>query len=265
MSNAWQIDDEFRSLIPPLADDERRYLEESIGREGCRDTLTAWKGHGVIVDGHNRHEICTRLGVPFNVQELEFADRDEAKIWIIKNQFSRRNLNDFQRVELGLKLEPLLKKQAQQNSKASGGAVPQKSAKPVDVREEVAKTAGVSHDTVGKVRKIVNSPVKELARFTREGKVSINAAAKVAELPEKEQRKAVEAGPEAVAVVAKRSKPFKSQKIDTTTLSRFESISVTFPNNAKDAAAVLVGNTSLEFAEQLVVALQELISKRRNG
>jgi ParB-like chromosome segregation protein Spo0J len=197
-----KIDEEFRNLIPPMQADELSSLRESISREGCRDALIVWGG--VLVDGHNRYAICTELGKPFNTKEITFADRDEVKIWIIRNQFSRRNLNDFQRVELGLKLEPLLKKQAVQKQRAGGeDKVPQKSAKPIDVRQEVAKAAGVSHDTVGKVRKIVNSPVKELAHYTREGKVSINAAAKVAELPEKEQREAVEAGPEAVKDAAK--------------------------------------------------------------
>ena len=47
---------------------------------------------------------------------MEFATRDDAKIWIIKNQFGRRNLAPFTRVELALLLEPLLKARAKQNS-----------------------------------------------------------------------------------------------------------------------------------------------------
>jgi hypothetical protein len=142
------------------------------------------------------------LGKPFNTKEITFADRDEVKIWIIRNQFARRNLNPMQRAELALRLEPLLKSQAEQGKRTDLSPKSAKSEKH-DTREELAKAAGVSHDTIGKVKKIVNSPVKELARFTREGKVSINAAAKVAELPEKEQREAVEAGPEAVKDAAK--------------------------------------------------------------
>ena len=30
----------------------------------------------------------------------EFADRDEALLWVMKNQLGRRNLNEFQRVEM---------------------------------------------------------------------------------------------------------------------------------------------------------------------
>ena len=55
------IDREFRDLIRPLMKDEYRYLESNIVADGCRDPIIVWKG--VIVDGHNRYEICTRLGM----------------------------------------------------------------------------------------------------------------------------------------------------------------------------------------------------------
>jgi len=89
------IDSEFRSLIPPLRPDERAELEASIASSGCRDPLTVWGD--VLVDGHNRHEICARLGVPFAVVRVEFNDRIDALIWIRKNQLARRNLTDDQR------------------------------------------------------------------------------------------------------------------------------------------------------------------------
>lgn len=53
-----------------------------------------------------------------------------------------------------LKLKPLIAEKAKENQVASGGAVPQKSAKPIDTREELAKIAGVSHDTIHKVEVI---------------------------------------------------------------------------------------------------------------
>lgn len=202
------IDPEFQALIPPLTDDERRGLEESILAEGCREKLIVWQKR--IVDGHNRHEICTRHSFAYEITEKNFADRDEAKIWIIRNQFSRRNLTAMQRVELVIKLEPLLSAKAKERQRGSGGAVPQKSSEaPMETREELAKLAGVSHDTVSKVKKIQSSPVVELARMTREGAVSINAAAAVAELPVEKQTWVVDAGPEAVKEAAREVKQAK--------------------------------------------------------
>jgi hypothetical protein len=52
-------------------------------------------------------------------------------------------------------LEPLIAAKAKANQVASGGAVPKKSAEPMETRQEIAKAADVSHDTVAKV-KIIN-------------------------------------------------------------------------------------------------------------
>ncbi len=44
---------------------------------------------------------------------------------------------------LALRLEEAIKERAKANQKHSGGAVPQKSAEPVETREEIAKLGGV--------------------------------------------------------------------------------------------------------------------------
>lgn len=85
-----QIDPEFRDLIPRLSADERAQLEANIVADGCRDPLTLW-GH-ILLDGHNRHEICTRLGLPFRTVHVDLTDRDAAMDWIDANQLGRRNL-----------------------------------------------------------------------------------------------------------------------------------------------------------------------------
>ena len=145
------IGPEFKALIPPLSPDERTGLEKSIREEGCRDALVVWKGHNILVDGHNRYEICTAHGKPFETVEMEFASRDDVMVWIIDNQFSRRNLTPFARGELALKRKHIIAAKAKENQKRSGGAVPQKSAEPVETRKELAKIAGVSHDTIARV------------------------------------------------------------------------------------------------------------------
>ena len=100
------IDPEFRDLIPPLNDEELSMLEESIVANGCESPLIVW--NGVIVDGHNRHAICQKHNIPFAVTEKEFSSREDAMLWMLRNQLGRRNLNSYQRSELALKFEPLI-------------------------------------------------------------------------------------------------------------------------------------------------------------
>jgi len=87
-----------------------------------------------------------------------------AVVWIIRNQFGRRNLSNYTRVELVLKLEPLLRVKAKENQRLSDGKGKQKSAdlkaEPIETRQELAKAAGVSHDTIAK-GKVIQAKASE--------------------------------------------------------------------------------------------------------
>jgi len=90
------IDREFKNLIPAISDEERKQLEENIVEHGgARDPLVVWRDsdRDILIDGHNRHEICTRLGLEYGVEAMAFASRDEAADWIDRNQLGRRNLS----------------------------------------------------------------------------------------------------------------------------------------------------------------------------
>lgn len=89
------IDAEFRSLIPKISEDELIRLEKSLIEEGCRDPLVLWDG--ILLDGHNRYEICICKEIPFKTIGKTFDNRDQAKIWIIANQLARRNITPEQR------------------------------------------------------------------------------------------------------------------------------------------------------------------------
>lgn len=106
------VDPEFRDLIPRLLPEERKGLESMILSDGCRDALITWKG--ILIDGHNRYEICTSHGLPFRIEEKEFKSRDDVKIWIIQNQFSRRNIPIYEKGRLALLLKEILETRAKE-------------------------------------------------------------------------------------------------------------------------------------------------------
>lgn len=166
-----KIDEEFRSLIPPLTADEYQQLKENILKDGCRDALVIW--NNTIIDGHNRYQICMENGIEFKTIEKKFSDRQEAIEWIILNQFGRRNLQNFVRAELALKLKPIIQKKAKENqiSSLKQNTVSQNSVerKPIDTQKELAKAAGVSHDTIDKVEKIIEKGTPEQIQRARQG------------------------------------------------------------------------------------------------
>lgn len=99
-----QIDKEFKSLIRPLSLAEYKQLEQNLQREGCLSPIVTW--HNIIVDGHNRYEICHKYNIPFHKVDKNFACREEAIAWICANQLGRRNISDETRKYLiGLQYE----------------------------------------------------------------------------------------------------------------------------------------------------------------
>ena len=122
--------------------------------------------------------------------------RDDVKEWIIRNQFGRRNLSSFIRTELALKLEAIFAKRAKEQQGARTDIIPksEKCFEPISTMHEVAKLAGVGHDTVAKVKKIEASASPELIGALRSGEISINVAADIATLPAERQAAVVERG-----------------------------------------------------------------------
>jgi len=88
----FRIDPDFKQLIPPLTPDEFRQLEQNLLAEGCREPLCVW--NGILLDGHNRYEICTTHNIPFTVQNIQLESHDAAVAWICKNQLGRRNISE---------------------------------------------------------------------------------------------------------------------------------------------------------------------------
>lgn len=142
------IDREFHALMFPLSNEAFNELRADIQQNGCRDALVIWKGHNIILDGHNRWRICSSLHIPFQTVELAFDDRRAARIWIRKNQLMRRNLNEAQRLELVLankgELEAIGRERMAEGGKRKGlSEMDKPSEPPHDTRKQLAEEAGV--------------------------------------------------------------------------------------------------------------------------
>ena len=90
MKKKLQIDKEFKALIQPLPATEYEQLEKNIISDGCRNPIITW--NGVIIDGHNRYDICHRNNIAFETLEKSFECREDVIAWICANQLGRRNI-----------------------------------------------------------------------------------------------------------------------------------------------------------------------------
>lgn len=190
------IDEEFQKLIPPLTDDEYRQLEENCIKEGIREAILVWdRGDDlVIVDGHNRYKIAREHNLKWNHKVMKFESREDAMLWMIDNQLGKRNLQKYDAVILNDKKRSILSELAKKNkggdrkSEKFKESVPKKSWDSISRKEQrkasrenetdykIAKAAGVSEDTVRKVRKIEAEATPQVKQAVRDGKLSINQA-----------------------------------------------------------------------------------------
>lgn len=185
------IDQELKNLIPPLTEEEYAGLEESILNEGCRDAIVLWGE--TIIDGHNRYEICTKHGIYFRTVQKEFEDRNAAKLWMMQNQLARRNLNDFQRIEITHKCEDAVKAKAKERqSEYYGNQYDGLMEKFPEVqtstsRDELGKMAGVSGKTYEHAVTVMEEAPAPIVEATRRNDISINAAYQVTKMEPEQQ------------------------------------------------------------------------------
>lgn len=193
-----EIDTEFAQILP-TNEYEKKVLEENLLKDGCRDPLVVWRGKGkdgrdLLIDGHTRYSICQTHHIPFQVQAMDFQDRNEVISWIIKNQIGRRNLNLYNRSLVALKLEDIIAEQSKENQRLSQGRgkkgvknstdlIPQKT------NEVLAKIADTSSDTIQKVKRLEKFASEDLKAKLVSGKLSINSAAHKMELKRREQKR----------------------------------------------------------------------------
>ena len=189
------INEELRSLIDPLAEREYAALERSLRLEGCRDALVLW--NELLIDGHNRYAICRKLDIPFKtIRNTTFTSIEDVQLWVIENNLARRSVSDYQRGVLALrKKEIVAARNAQRAGEPDGNdATDADAGPPWSTREDVAKAARVSSNTISQIERIQRAATPQLVEAVRAGTISINAAATVASLPEDQQRAAVAGG-----------------------------------------------------------------------
>jgi hypothetical protein len=220
------VQEDLKTYIDPLTQDEHDALERSLLAEGCRDALVLWGD--ILVDGHNRYGLCRKHGLPFDtVQNTRFKTLADVHLWMIDQHLGRRSVSDFQRGVLALRKKEIVEER-QATAKAAArdahlraevlgqagpepagpiDGVPAMAAEPpLKSREAVAKAARLTAGQVTMIEKIQKQAAPELVAAVRAGTISLNAAAAVAGLPVEEQVAAASAGKDELKQAARRAR-----------------------------------------------------------
>jgi hypothetical protein len=182
IAEAITIAPDFQDMFSRKPPAEYKELEAMLLREGCRDPLVVWDETGILLDGHNRLDICQKHNIPFEIRRMSFENRESAMLWMLQNQLARRNLTLFQRVEAALKFKDFFATRARANQRAgvplnlgegievieAGGDLSQIFVEGIDTNKELAKLACTSSETVRKVQIVLDrANPEELAALRR--------------------------------------------------------------------------------------------------
>lgn len=183
------FDPEFQSLIPPLSLEEFTQLEQNIIADGCRDPLVIWGN--ILIDGHNRHAICTKHRIPYKTVQKELSGRTAAMDWMDANQLGRRNLTSDQRSYIRGRIYNRTKKtQGSNNQHVQAKSEKSQSDTFQDTASSLAEVHGVSRATIIRDGKKAESIEKlattapEQAKAVIEGKKRFNEVRREIKLAE---------------------------------------------------------------------------------
>jgi transcriptional regulator with XRE-family HTH domain len=124
-------------------------------------------------------------------------------------------VSDYQRGVLALRKKDIVTARvAQRAGEADAPAAPDAAkapeAPPWNTREDVAKAARVSSNTISQIERIQKAATPQLVEAVRAGTISINAAANVASLPQSEQIAAVAGGRKELQLAARQVREQKA-------------------------------------------------------
>ena len=190
---------EMAQLLPPLTGEQLSALEADLLANGCYSPVIVNEDM-VIVDGHHRHELCEKHGIPYKMAVFSFQDMLEAKQWALDTQKGRRNLDKWELGKIALKLREDVEARARANQSAAGGdkfgdkplsATLPEAVSAVDTRKELAEAVGLGERTMGKVMQIDEHAPAPIREALDSGELSINQGynltRQLQEVPEEER------------------------------------------------------------------------------
>jgi hypothetical protein len=116
---------------------------------------------------------------------MNFETEQEAVVWIINNQLGRRNLSDFQKIELAEKKKDILLEKGKKKMSEGGKKGLSKNDKPShpeteshSTQKEIAKELGMSTGKVAQAEIVIKEAPPEIKEKARKGEITIGKAYK---------------------------------------------------------------------------------------
>lgn len=180
-------------LMPSADQDELQGLTDDIRAHGLFDPIVLFEKR--ILDGRNRAAACERAGLAPRYVEFE-GTREEALMFVVSHNLKRRHLNKQAIADTLVEAEDF-NLHYELGEPAAGSDIKMSAKRPKTASSrELARAAGgvVSREMINATRKVKEKAEPELREAVKRGRIGVQDAAKVADLPV-DQQKAIAASP----------------------------------------------------------------------
>lgn len=207
------------NIFPAMSAAEFEALKADIAQHGQRERV--WTYQGQIIDGRHRARACEELGLPVATQIYE-GDESNLVAFVVSLNLHRRHLDESQRAMVASRLATL-PRGANQHAQICAPS-----------QDEAAELLNVSRRSVQQAKKVSDDGAPELVEAVEQGRVSVNAAATIAEAPKDQQREIVARGEKEILEAAKQIRAEKAVARREERLEKLRSIAEPTPELKSD-------------------------------
>ena len=186
---------EYQDFVPDIPKEEYEALKNSIKEKDLHLPIII-NQNGILLDGHHRYRACTELGIEPRFEVKTFEDEFEEKEFVIEINLKRRQLPEWEKLELALKLEDIYKEKARirslsnlRNVKIELSMLPNDSVDNNNsdnedneegrVVEIVSKKLGLSPRKIYRYKNVMKNGSEAIQEKVKSGQMSISYADKV--------------------------------------------------------------------------------------
>lgn len=186
-------------IFPRMSEAEFSALKADIAEHGVREPIWTWRGQ--VIDGRHRERACDELGLTCPAREY---DGDESTLvqFVVSLNLHRRHLDESQRAMVAGRLANLDRGERADRSNDLS---------PV-TQQAAAELLNVSVPSIKRAREVIEHGAPELVQAVEQGKVSVSAAATIAEVPKAEQTQIVARGEREILEAAKAIRTKKAEE-----------------------------------------------------
>jgi N6-adenosine-specific RNA methylase IME4/ParB-like chromosome segregation protein Spo0J len=178
-----------------MSEAEFQALKADIDQYGQREPV--WLYEGKVIDGRHRVRACDELGKQVR---MEVYDGFDAVAFVVSLNLHRRHLSDAQRQVVAGRIANL--DHGGDRKSPTGDLISQ---------QKAADLLNVSKRGVERAAKVVHDGAQELVEAVESGKISVSAAATIAQAPKEQQREIVARGEKEILEAAKQIRLDKAE------------------------------------------------------